>query len=162
MPCVSVNPTFWAVLGLGLGGSVVGVIFRVWETRTRRPRGILLPAVLAITFCGLAVVAWLTNQPGGMALSGAGVAAACLLGWAGCVPGPYRDRLRRFAPRAVWGLLLIAPPASSLYLARGVGQNAPGIEDLVANQEVTPIRNDRLRAETDQGREIPLYNFKEP
>lgn len=160
MRAFDVNSVYWGVLCLGLGGTALGVLCQLWEARGRRGRSVLLPAVLAATFAGLGVVAWITGQPGGVLLSGAGVTAVAALRWGGRLKGRCRAAMDLFVrPQTAWNLLLVACVLSAIHLAYHSAQEDQAITELTPEAFTKLVGCDEWQAETDCGQEIPLFHF---
>ncbi|MCR4412440.1 MAG: hypothetical protein NUV77_08465 [Thermoguttaceae bacterium] len=147
-----------AVCVLGIGGSVAALAFLWLELRRRFHQARTLSGALALVLGLGSAVSFFAGQPAEIWGASAALASVCATAFV-LHFSSVRKAIAWFAsPTAVWGIVLVAAPASAILLAWSLNQAdecpIPPAPLLVDREEVP-----QFHLVTDAGRRLPVYNL---
>jgi hypothetical protein len=148
------------ILLLGLGGSVLAVVFLWLEIRGRRRISRNGVGILTILFSVAAAVLWAEHRPLGMVVPFLILTGTCLLASVTYSATVKRSAQRLLSPRVVWGAVLAICPVFSTAYAFHWLRPADNLT-LCDLSLCCHAKLKGIRALTDRGRKIELFTFAE-
>jgi hypothetical protein len=147
------------LLWTDVGAAVLAVIFLGLEFYADGGLVRRAPAVFAAILGIIAIAAWWLQDRAGIATGCSLLTAVCLVAWAARVEPIRHQFTRLLTPKVVWCAVLIASMIVSRYLATHLlaAVSQPPASESIELGDV-PVQN--IRAETDRGRAIPLFQFE--
>jgi hypothetical protein len=158
----AIDPVLFPVTCIGIGGSILALVFLWLEIRCAPRWGRLVATVLALALTATGVILWTRTRSDTAVWPVLVLAVVCVSARAAHSTRVRQLVYRLVSPRVVWGVLLVASPSCAVLLAFHAQEPPSSDLNVLVEAESSRLDVGELHAMTDSGRVIELFTYCEP